>query len=201
VLDDGERIPVAGTVLAVSPGMLQTIVPDELSAHPPLNLGIGLEWSPILNVHVWYEEPVTEEPVQCVVGSPLHWIFSKPGQEPEGGRRPIPATAQHLNLVVSASRGFLRSGPDEIVPLLLEEVAAHLPAARAVQVLATRVVHERRATFRAVPGSEAFRPGQATPIPNLAIAGAWTATGWPSTLEGAVRSGQAAVEALDVKSA
>ncbi len=199
LLDDGERIPVKGVVVAVPPGVLPTMLPEELNRIEPFNIGSGLEWSPILNVHVWYEERVTDEPVLCVLGSPLHWIFAKPEQEPVGGRRPVPSTAQHLNLVVSASRDFLGSGPDEIVPLLLEEVATHIPAARAVRVVATRVVHEQRATFRAIPGSEAFRPSQATPISNLAIAGAWTATGWPSTLEGAVRSGRAAVRALGVK--
>ena len=200
VLAGEERVAVAGAVLAVPPGALEGLLPADLGDIGCFRRGAALEWSPILNVHVWYEEPVTEEAVLCVLGSPLHWIFSKPPQDPVGGRRPVPVTAQHLNLVVSASRTFLGSGPEEIVPLLLEEVAAHLPAARAVPVVAARVVHERRATFRAVPGSEAHRPPQHTPVPNLALAGAWTATGWPSTLEGAVRSGRAAAEALGVKS-
>ena len=199
-LSDGERIPVAGVVVALPPRAALSILPDELREMEHFQQGDRLDWSPILNLHIWYREPVTDQRVLCLVNSPLHWIFVKPPQRPVGGRHPVPATAQHLNLVVSASYDFLSRGPDEIVPMLLGEVAAHLPVARAVPVLATRIVHERRATFQAVPGSEAHRPPQQTPVRNLALAGAWTDTGWPSTLEGAVRSGEAAVRALGVNS-
>jgi squalene-associated FAD-dependent desaturase len=199
-LSDGERIPMDGVVLALPPRAALSLLPDELREMEQFRQGDRLEWSPILNLHVWYRESVTDRGVLCLVNSPLHWIFARPSQEPVGGRHPVPRSAQHLNLVVSASYDFLSRGPDETVPMLLGEVAAHLPVARAVPVLATRIVHERRATFRAVPGSEAHRSSQQTPIRNLALAGAWTDTGWPSTLEGAVRSGEAAVRALGVNS-
>lgn len=197
-LADGEVLPVRGAVIAVPPAVLRGLIPGEWRNRSPFSTGINLDWAPILNVHVWYEKPVTDEPFLCVLKSPLHWIFVKPGQSPDGGGVPMPPSVQHLVLVISSSYRFTGMAAEQIVPELLEEVSAHLPAARTTPVLATRVVHERRATWSPVPGSEDHRPGQKTPVPNLTIAGSWTATGWPSTLEGAVRSGIAAARGLDV---
>ncbi len=200
MLSGGERVPVAGAVMAIPPGALRGIVPSELRDASPFREGTGLEWTPILNLHAWYEKPVTGEPLFCVLNSPLQWVFVKPGQAPVGGSDPVPSSAQHLNLMVSASNRFLGQDDGQTIDLLLDELSAVLPGARSTKLLATKLIHETRATFSAVPGSEAHRPPQQTPIPNLAIAGAWTATGWPSTLEGAVRSGRAAVRALGVSS-
>ncbi len=200
VLAGGERVPVAGAVMAVPPGALRGSMPSELRDTSPFREGTGLEWTPILNLHLWYEKPVTEEPLLCILNSPLQWVFVKPGQSPDEGRDPIPSSAQHLNLVVSASNRFLGEDDRQTTALLLDELSAVLPGARSTRLLATKLIHETRATFSALPGSEAHRPSQQTTIPGLAIAGAWTATGWPSTLEGAVRSGRAAVRSLGVSS-
>jgi hypothetical protein len=200
ILADGARIAAEGLVLAVTPaaaGRLLGSLGDGGSGAP----GSGLGWSAILNLHVWFDREVTDDDVTCLVESPLHWVFRKPSQEPNGGARPIPASARHLNLVVSASDRFLAEPPDRTTDLLLSELADHLPAARSAKVLGTRLVHERRATFRPEPGSEEGRPGPAGPVPGTALAGAWTATGWPSTLEGAVRSGRAAARHLTVNHA
>ena len=198
VLAGGERIPVAGAAMAVPPRVLQGIMPSELRDTSPFREGTGLEWTPILNLHLWFEKPVTEEPLLSVLNSPLQWIFVKPGQSPDGGRNPIPSSAQHVNLVVSASNHFLGKDHRQTTALLLDELYTVLPGARSTKLLASKLVHETRATFSAIPGSETYRPSQQTTIPGLAIAGAWTATGWPSTLEGAVRSGRAAVRSLGV---
>ncbi len=197
-LAGGERLPVAGVVTALPPGGLRKLLPAAWNDTTPFAEGSGLEWSPILNLHVWYDRAVTTEPHLCVLNSPLQWIFVKPGQTPGEGRDPVPATAQHLDLMVSASDRFLGQDVEETTRLLLGELEAVLPGAGTARLLATALVHETRATFRAVPGSEDHRPSQSTPVRGLAIAGAWTATGWPSTLEGAVRSGRAAASALDV---
>ncbi len=87
-------------------------------------------------------------------------------------------------------------GHDEVQRLILEELARLFPEAAAATVRRVRVVTERAATFSAVPGVDKWRPSQASPIPNLLVAGDWTATGWPATMEGAVRSGYLAAEAL-----
>ena len=192
-------LDASAVVAAVPPRGLESLLPLELRRRTAFAAGRGLAWSAILNLHVWFAERVTDEQVLCLTESPLHWIFAKPSQEPESGRRPVPSSAQHLNLVVSASDGLAELDPRTVKDLLLSELMAHLPAAAGAEVLATRLVHERRATFRAVPGSEDDRPGPQTPVRGLVVAGAWTATGWPSTLEGAVRSGRAAAKALIVK--
>jgi squalene-associated FAD-dependent desaturase len=199
LLPGGEVLAVAGAVVAVPPEALTAILPPAWRERPPFASGRRLSWSPILNVHLWLDRAVTGEEALCLIGSPVQWIFTRPTQQAEGGGRPLPAGAQHLDLVVSASDEWLDRTPAEIVPRFTEELRALLPKAREAVLLAHRVVHERRATWRALPGSEAHRPGPATPIRNLALAGAWTASGWPATIEGAVRSGRAAVRALGVQ--
>ena len=199
LLPGDEVLEVAGAVIAVPPEALTAILPPAWRERPPFTVGRGLTWSPILNVHLWLDRAVTGEEALCLIGSPVQWIFTRPTQQAEGGGVRLPAGAQHLDLVVSASDKWLDHTPAEIVPCFSEELRALLPKAREAVLLAHRVVHERRATWRALPGSEAHRPGPATPIRNLALAGAWTASGWPATIEGAVRSGRAAVRALGVQ--
>ncbi len=199
LLPGGKVLAVAGAVVAIPPEGLTAILPPAWRERPPFAAGRELSWSPILNVHLWLDRMVTGEEALCLLGSPVHWIFAQPAQTAEGGSTRLPAGVQHLDLVVSASDEWLDRTPAEIVPRFTEELRALLPKAREAVVLAHRVVHERRATWRALPGSEAYRPGPATPIRNLALAGAWTASGWPATIEGAVRSGRAAVRALGVQ--
>ncbi|MFC1500287.1 hydroxysqualene dehydroxylase HpnE [Candidatus Zixiibacteriota bacterium] len=200
VLAGGEHIAVAGAVMAVPPGTLRECMPPELQDTSHFRQGTSLAWSPILNLHLWYEKPVTGEPLLCILNSPLQWVFAKPGQSPDGGRNPVPSSAQHLNLVVSSSHRFLGQDDRQTTALLLDELSSVLPETRSTRLLASKLIHETRATFSALPGSEQYRPPQKTTIPGLAIAGAWTATGWPSTLEGAVRSGREAVHSLGVSS-
>jgi squalene-associated FAD-dependent desaturase len=199
LLPGGEVLEVAGAVVAIPPEGLIALLPPEWRERSPFAAGRGLSWSPILNVHLWLDRKVTGEEALCLIGSPVQWIFTQPAQTAEGGNVRLPSGVQHLDLVVSASDEWLERTPAEIVPRFIEELHALLPKAREAVVLAHRVVHERRATWRALPGSEACRPGPATPIHNLALAGAWTASGWPATLEGAVRSGRAAVRVLGVQ--
>ncbi len=199
VLATGEQQPVSGVVLAVPPGAVRGLLPPGWRDRDPFARGQGLDWSPILNVHLWFDRRVTGEEVLFLVGAPMHFVFTLPSQRPEGGTDPLPSTAQHLDLVVSASDDFRGRSHEEIVGIALQTLHALLPKSRAAVLLASRVVHEHRATWRAVPGSEAHRPGPSTPVAGLTLAGAWTATGWPATIEGAVRSGRAAADALGVQ--
>jgi uncharacterized protein with NAD-binding domain and iron-sulfur cluster len=99
-------------------------------------------------------------------------------------------------VVVSAARSFRGLGHEEVQRRIVEELAQLFPAAATANLLRARVVTEHAATFSAVPGVDKWRPGQASPVSNLLVAGDWTATGWPATMEGAVRSGYLAAEAL-----
>jgi len=145
-----------------------------------------LAGSPITAVHLWFDRDVVDLPHAVLVGRVSQWVF-------RGDERAGPGYCQ---VVISASRGLL--GGDR--GLLLERVVAELrdvfPAARAARLVDARVVTDPTAVLSVRPGVEAARPATRTSVPNLFLAGDWTATGWPSTMEGAVRSGRLAAAAL-----
>ena len=149
----------------------------------------ALECSPITAVHLWFDRPVTTLDSAALVDRDMHWMFNKGAHFGE-------EMGTHLSLVVSASRDLLRRSRREILDLALADVCEAFPAAREAEVVRAIVTKDLHATFSQLPGSDALRPAQKTALPNLFLAGDWTRTGWPSTMEGAVRSGNLAAEAL-----
>src|SRR5262249_23471471 len=127
--------------------------------------------------------PVTDLPHATLLDRTLQWMFNK-----ERGR--------YLQLVVSASRSLTSMPRGEVIELALRELAEFLPAVRAAKLERAHVVKEMRATFSARPRIEHLRPGPLTHWPNVFLAGDWTRSGWPATMEGAVRSGYIAAEAV-----
>ncbi len=151
---------------------------------PELELDHGaFEHSPITGIHLWFDRPITELPHAALLDRTIQWLFNK-----SGGR--------YVQLVVSASRGLLDMGRAEVIELAVKELGEFFPLARAAALEKAHVVKEARATFSARPGLEAHRPVAATRIRNLFLAGDWTRTGWPATMEGAVRSGYLAAESV-----
>ncbi|MBL8215279.1 MAG: FAD-dependent oxidoreductase [Bryobacterales bacterium] len=148
----------------------------------PADWGV-FQHSPITGVHLWFDQPVTDLPHGTLLDSTMQWFFNK-----DQGR--------YLLLVVSASRSLTPMSRQDVIDLALRELAGFLPAVRQAKLVKAHVVKEVRATFSASPGLEAKRPGNETPWRNLFLAGDWTRTGWPATMEGAVRSGYLAAEAL-----
>ena len=150
----------------------------------------GLGTSPIVNLHVVYDRPVFDLPFAAGVRTPVQWIFDRTnGSGLEHG--------QYLAISLSAADAELDMTVDELQRRFLTALAELLPPTRGAQVKEFFVTREHAATFRAAPGARALRPGPRTAIAGLVLAGAWTNTGWPATMEGAVRSGQAAArEAL-----
>jgi zeta-carotene desaturase len=118
------------------------------------------------------------------------WIFNK--SRLSGG----PAQGRYLQAVISASYGLVDSSRQQIIDLCLGELRQVLPDASRARLIKATVVKELAATFSPCPGSDRWRPSQRTPLPNLFLAGDWTSTGWPATMEGAVRSGYLAAEAI-----
>jgi uncharacterized protein with NAD-binding domain and iron-sulfur cluster len=147
--------------------------------------------SPIVNLHVVYDRPVLDLPFAAAVGSPVQWVFDRTsGSGLSHG--------QYLAVSLSAADAELEMTVDDLRVRFLAALADLLPGARDAQAELFFVTREHAATFRAGPGARALRPGTGTAIPGLLLAGAWTDTGWPATMEGAVRSGQAAArEALE----
>ena len=167
--------------------LLGMLPPDQVEAHACFRNARQLETSPITSVHLWYDRPVTALPHIVLIDCLSQWIFN---------RGEIAPGEHYLQVVVSAAREIRGLGHDEIERRVRAELASLFPEARADAVKRVRVVTEHAATFSAVPGVDRWRPGQETPVLNLFLAGDWTATGWPATMEGAVRSGRLAAQAL-----
>jgi squalene-associated FAD-dependent desaturase len=142
-----------------------------------------LEHSPITGVHLWFDREITALPHATLLDRTMQWMFNK-----NGGR--------YLQLVVSASRQLTGCSRSEIIDLAVADLAAFFPKAGEARLLKAHVVKEQRATFSAAHKTESLRPECATGVPNLFLAGDWTRTGWPATMEGAVRGGYLAAEAV-----
>ena len=151
-----------------------------------------LQTSPITGVHLWFDRPVMSEPFLTLVDATTQWVFNKTQLYGEGGEH----SGQYLQLVISASYKLTQRSRKEIIALCLGELRDVLPATRDATLVKGTVVKELSATFSPAPGCDEWRPSQKSPLANLFLAGDWTATGWPSTMEGAVRSGYLAAEAI-----
>jgi uncharacterized protein with NAD-binding domain and iron-sulfur cluster len=141
--------------------------------------------SPIVNLHVVYDRRVLEHRFAAGVHTPVQWVFDR--TQGAGLVR-----GQYLAVSLSAADEELNSTVDDLRARFLPALADLLPAAREAEIERFFVTREHAATFRAAPGARALRPRPGTAIPGLVLAGAWTDTGWPATMEGAVRSGQSA---------
>jgi len=148
-----------------------------------------LGYSPIVNVHVIYDRQVMKLPFVAAVDSPVQWVFDKTRQS---GLQ----AGQYLAVSLSAADDYVDMPVAALRQLFVPALEQLFPAAAGAGITDFFVTRERRATFRQAPGSGALRPGAATSVPGLVLAGAWTATGWPDTMEGAVRSGHNAAQEL-----
>lgn len=183
----GGRLDAAAVVLALPPAAAAELLPTEWRTHPPFDALDHFQTSPIANVHMHWDRPISPEPITAVLDERLQFAFTRPA--PDGG--------QWLTASLSAARDQAAMPRAAIAADAERAVRDAWPSARNAELLAWRVIKERDATFRPLPGIAASRPGPATPIPGLVLAGAWTDTGWPATLESAVRSGRAAAAEVE----
>jgi squalene-associated FAD-dependent desaturase len=181
---DGFPVDADAVVLAVPHPAAAALVPA--AACPDRGHWSRLGASPIVDVHVLYDRPVLDLPFAAVVDSPVQWVFDRSAA---GGLDAALPGGQYVSSVVSAAGEWIDAPVARIREVFLPALADVLPRARRAEVAGFFVTRERHATFRQAPGTEAVRPGAATRMPGLFLAGAWTATGWPDTMEGAVRSG------------
>jgi len=195
-LTSGETITGQIYVSALPPQGLWQVLPEPVRGLPFFAGLQNLEMSPIVNVHLWYDRPVMEDPFCAFVGSPLQWVFNKSAIM----RHLHPAEAgdagQYICVSVSAAWEYIEQPREELAPFFIEAMAEAFPLARTATIRRAVVVKQRHATFRCLPGAKEWRPGSQTPIANLFLAGEWTDTGWPSTMESAVRSGYNASQAI-----
>ena len=174
--EDEQRFDAA--ILAVQPRALKRLLGDPAAfGVPPLD---GYEPFAIMDVHVWYEGAPQEFDFAAILDSPVQWVFQKaPG---------------YLCCSLSAAGDFVTKPTGDMVAQIWEELQQVLPALRQAKLVRGAATRNPEGTYLPVPGTR--RPGPATSLPNLAVAGAWTGTGWPDTMESAVRSGLAAARTL-----
>ncbi|MGH9288917.1 MAG: hydroxysqualene dehydroxylase HpnE [Acidimicrobiales bacterium] len=178
---DSQRAADA-VVVAVPHTAVADVVPD-LGALADVGERLGV--SPIVNVHVVYDRRVTDLELGAGVGTDVQFVFDRTASAglEEG---------QYLAVSLSAADPYMGRPPDDVKAAVVGSLAELFPRARAARVVDALVSREPAATFRGAPGSRAARPRAKTFVPGLVLAGAWTATGWPATMEGAVRSGNTA---------
>ncbi|WP_051799240.1 hydroxysqualene dehydroxylase HpnE [Streptomyces sp. NRRL S-337] len=191
----GERLTADTVVLAVPQRETHALLPAGALADRDRLLDIGT--APILNLHVVYDRKVLRRPFFAAVGSPVQWVFDR--TDASGlTRTPGNERCQYLAVSQSAAQEEIDQPVAKLRARYLPELERLLPAARGARIVDFFVTRERTATFAPVPGVGRLRPAARTQAPGLLLAGAWTATGWPATMESAVRSGTAAArEALN----
>jgi len=215
IFDDGSEAPADAFVMAVPRTSLLEIIGPALAESDTNFAGLRhLHDAPITGVHLWFDRRVMDVPFLTLLDHTVQWIFNKSLLHTDaasalsasnGGNavhsetadsRPAVAAGQYLQLVISASDSLVPLSRQEIINLCLAELHEALPETRRAVVLKATVIKETAATFSPEPGSDQWRPPQQSPLKNLFLAGDWTATGWPATMEGAVRSGYLAAEAV-----
>lgn len=185
VVVDGELLEADAVVLAVAHEAAVALLPSGALADPGALEGLGR--SPIVDVHVVYDRRIIDHDVAAAVASPVQFVFDT--TESSGLDR---KDGQCVAVSISGADAEHGERPAVLIDRYTGALAQLLPAARSARVVDAVVTREHVATFRGVPGTARLRPRPASGIPRLFLAGAWTDTGWPATMEGAVRSGVAA---------
>jgi squalene-associated FAD-dependent desaturase len=197
-MEDGELLQADAAILAVPHEALLALLPREVieSSGELRNLR-ELTNSPITSVHLWFDRRVMDEPFLTVLNKLVQWVFNKSLLSGSSNGAVAPAgSAQYLQVVISASHELVQRPRQEILAACVEELSAVLPAVREARLVKGTVIKEVAAVFSPFPGVDRWRTGPESAIANLWLAGDWTHTGWPATMEGAVRSGYQAAEAL-----
>ena len=193
-LPNGEMRQADYYVSALPPDALVNLVSaEQRRVWPQTNDWAVLDWSPITGIHLWFDRLVTELDHLTVCGRTIQWIFNKSALAKGSDAN---TETQYLQLVISASRSLVMMKRDEVLQLALRELGEILPQSKQATLRKAVVVKETKATFSFSPGTDDHRPAPETPFGNLFLAGDWTQTGWPPTMEGAVRSGYRAAECV-----
>jgi squalene-associated FAD-dependent desaturase len=207
VITDEGAIDCAGVISAIPFDRLDKLTSDALKrADRRLQKLDQFQVSPILGVHLYFDQPVMDLPHLVLVNPPngVQWLFRKDvatRAAASSPRAPSPhANLHHIHAVISAAEKWMSMSEDEIIQRVMEDIRHALPRSIGLQPVEARAIKEKRATFAAVPGVDDIRPST-TPeysggVENLFLAADWVDTGWPATMEGAVRSGYAAATAL-----
>jgi len=190
----GDEIRADYAVLATPFNALEKLLPDTPELEPLREQTHFFSTAPITGIHLWFDREITPLEHAVLLERTIQWMFQK--SKILWKRQDTPPSGSYIELVISASKSLVEKPKNEIVELAMRELGEFFPAVREAKLVKSTVIKEVHATFSPVPGSDAYRPSHSSPWPRLFLAGDWTATGWPSTMEGAVRSGYGAAEAL-----
>ena len=183
-------------ILALPFDALDRILSDTPKTAPLREQISHFENSPITGIHLWFDRQISDLDHAVLLDRTIQWMFHKSRLQPMRSQNGNTAEGSYIELVVSSSKFLIDKSRAEIVDLALAEVREFFPAAREANLLKSTVIKEVNATYSPRPGIDAHRPTPITAWPRVFLAGDWTATGWPATMEGAVRSGYLAAEAL-----
>jgi zeta-carotene desaturase len=184
-------------VLALPFDALNRVLPEAPESAPIREKLSHFETSPITGIHLWFDRQISDLDHAVLLDRTIQWMFHKSRLQPMRTQNENGSSGgSYIELVVSSSKMLIDKTRSEIVDLALGEVREFFPAARQANLVKSTVIKELNATYSPRPGIDAHRPTPITSWPNVFLAGDWTATGWPATMEGAVRSGYLAAEAL-----
>ncbi len=190
VRTDSGTVEADTIVLALPPQNLPDTLPRSVMSDLFFARIRQIETSPIVNVHLWYDRPVWDQRFAAFLNTPVQWVFNK------SRLWNLDGPGQYLDISLSGAHDYIDMPNADILQLFTKEIFALFPASRGADLTRALVVKQRAATFSGRPGIARLRPTQRTPIANLFLAGDWTATGWPATMESAVRSGLLAASAI-----
>jgi zeta-carotene desaturase len=185
LLADGARVAAPFVIAAVPPAELLEMLPLEMASEPFFAGCARLETSPIVSVYLWFGSPVTDLPYAGLIGGEWQWLFNRRAFAGKGGG------GSGVTLVRSAARSFVEASRESLVRKALDDLHRFFPASRRLTLRHSLVIKEKRATLAPLRGSLVLRPPWRTPYAGLHLAGDWTATGLPATIEGAAISGHA----------
>jgi len=186
---NGEERTCDFAVLAVPFDALGRMMTEGAAAAPLTEMIAHFETSPITGIHLWFDREITDLDHAVLLDRTIQWMFHKSRLLGRSG-------PSYVELVVSSSKALVEKPRGEIIEMALGELGEFFPAAREAKLVKATVIKEVHATYSALPGSDSYRPAAATGWPRVFLAGDWTRTGWPATMEGAVRSGYLAAEAV-----
>ena len=194
-LGSNEVVSSDELIIALPFFRVMSVLPPALKEAPELQGIQKLEAAPISSIHLWFDRPITDLPHLVLVDRLCQWLFNRSAMDQSGlvssqGNTAIsPDRSYYYQIVISASHSLEGQSRQQIEQTVLKELFEIWPQSADAKILHSRHVTEHRAVFAPVPGVDALRPAQQSPIANLQLAGDWTRTGWPATMEGAVRSG------------
>jgi zeta-carotene desaturase len=192
LLVSGDEMNFDFVIFAVPFDVLSRILPQTPNTEPLRRVLARFETSPITGIHLWFDRQITDLDHAVLLDRTIQWMFHKSkllGRSENG-------SGSYVELVVSSSKALVEKSREQIIELALAELREFFPGARDAKLVKSTVIKEVHATYSPQPGVDAFRPHAETVWPRVFLAGDWTATGWPATMEGAVRSGYMAAESV-----